>query len=161
MPLAPPPVSSLLLPAGLLAGPCLAEIAQGEDTSIQNLAWHDGMVIFNGALRKAIPPNATSAADPAAVAVPCGCSDAAPRDTSGGVPPFLVTTDCFFLAADGNCNASFMQVGAKGKGAGGQGDSMCACVRAWEIVGSGMGQALGPSVLQLHLMNNQLRHARR
>jgi len=101
--LLPPP-----LPAGLLPAPCGCDIVQGENTPVQALAWHDGMVIFNGALRKAIPPNATTASPDAAV--PCACSDAAPRDTSSSTPPFLVTTDCFFQAQYGSCNASFMQV---------------------------------------------------
>ena len=82
-------------------------MAQGEDTGIAQLASHDGMLFFGGALRKTLPPNATAAS--AAAQAPCGCSDAPPRDTGSLTPPFLVTTPCFWQAQFGNCNASFMQ----------------------------------------------------
>ena len=38
----------------------LCQAAQ-EDTPVNQLAWHDGMLFFNGAIRKTIPPNATAA----------------------------------------------------------------------------------------------------
>ncbi|KAI7839463.1 hypothetical protein COHA_006864 [Chlorella ohadii] len=96
---------ALLLAAGAALRGARADIAQGEDTSVAKLASHDGMLLFNGALRAAVPPNAT---DPRQSAR-CPCSDAAPRDTSSGKPPFLVSIDCFGQALYGNCNASFMQ----------------------------------------------------
>lgn len=96
---------TILLPPTLAPAGARADIAQGEDTSVAELASHDGMLLFNGALRAAVPPNAT---DPRQSAR-CPCSDAAPRDTSSGKPPFLVSIDCFGQALYGNCNASFMQ----------------------------------------------------
>lgn len=96
-------------------------MAEGEDTSVQNLAWHDGMYFFNDALRMTVPPNATAqaaASSPGGLrdaSVPCFCSDAAPRDTSETAPPpYLVTVDCFSIAQYGNCRAPFMKVGGRG-----------------------------------------------
>lgn len=63
----------LALAALLLTPACLA-ITQ-EDTSLSELGSHDGMYFFNGALRKTVPPNATSGSPDsvAAAAVGCGC----------------------------------------------------------------------------------------
>ncbi|KAL4421363.1 hypothetical protein ABPG75_010654 [Micractinium tetrahymenae] len=97
--------------AGLLlllaAQPTSAQTAEGEGASLAEIASHDGEIFFAGAVRKTIPPNATAMTPQSAV--PCPCSDAIPRNTPAGVPPpYLVTSDCFAIAAFGNCNASFM-----------------------------------------------------
>lgn len=76
-----------------------------EDTSLANLASHDGMIFFNGALRKTVPPNAPSGSPSAvaAAAVPCNCSDAAPRGDS-----LLFGIDCFHQRTFNSCNADYM-----------------------------------------------------
>ncbi|GAB4817667.1 hypothetical protein N2152v2_004713 [Parachlorella kessleri] len=98
------------LNGGVLLMICLAGLlfrchGAQEDTPVNQLAWHDGMLFFNGAIRKSIPPNATVAGlDVAAQAVPCACSDGDPRSESS----LLVDVDCFYQAYFDNCNASFM-----------------------------------------------------
>lgn len=77
-----------------------------EDTSVGNLAAHDGMYLFNGALRKMVPPGAANGSPQqvAASAVPCNCSDAAPRNES-----LLYGIDCLHQSMFNACDATFMK----------------------------------------------------
>lgn len=54
-----PARAGLALAALLLALAQPARAAQ-EDTPVSELAWHDGMLFFGGALRKTVPPNTTA-----------------------------------------------------------------------------------------------------
>ena len=92
----------LFLPTSL---PHCSAITQ-EDTPLDHLAAHDGMLLFNGAVRKTIPPQAPSGSPSsvAATATACACSDAAPRNES-----LLFGIDCFHQRTLNTCDADYMK----------------------------------------------------